>query len=330
MELILNGVMIEYELENEKNMLDITKALVAHFLEEETKKHIASIVIDGKEILPTDEKALQSLLIEEVQRAEFEFLDITGVSLLSLQQMVNYFSCLKASIENNIWDPIILDVYESFQWMVQGVHQVNDIFSLHSPILKPLETRFSTRIGLLSELFAHMSEKDFPIEENKQKSVKVAINDAESILFAMFDAINPERDAKKDSVSLHNSFELVINKLEESAEQLPEVPILLQKGNDRDAMGMVQRMANAIDETLMVLMTFQEINREVFNEVKGPMGVEDFFSKLTGNLKELVHSMEVKDSLMIGDLIEYEFLPHIEDLISLLKKLKNVREKKVH
>ena len=55
------------------------------------------------------------------------------------------------------------------------------------------------------------------------------------------------------------------------------MPILLQKGNDRDAMGMVQRMANAIDETLMVLMTFQEINREVFNEVKGPMGVEDFF-----------------------------------------------------
>ena len=53
------------------------------------------------------------------------------------------------------------------------------------------------------------------------------------------------------------------------------------------------------------------------------MSFDSFFDSLTEKLHELVSAIENKDSVMIGDLVEYEFLPNIEEMKELLGELKN-------
>ena len=45
---------------------------------------------------------------------------------------------------------------------------------------------------------------------------------------------------------------------------------------------------------------------------------EDFFKDLTGKLQELMNAMTGGDSILIGDLMEYEFVPALEDIKAFL------------
>ncbi len=92
-----------------------------------------------------------------------------------------------------------------------------------------------------------------------------------------------------------------------SMNELKEVSVLLQTGRDRPALESIIRFADAT-QAVMDLLPFLPPDLERSR----------LFAELTPVLKELVGAFGSKDSVLIGDLLEYEVAPRLEKLAPLL------------
>ena len=93
----------------------------------------------------------------------------------------------------------------------------------------------------------------------------------------------------------------------DSLARLPEVSLLLQTGRDKEAMDIVIGFADTA-QALLMLVPFLSPDPE-----RGKLLAE--FNPV---LKELVAAFGTKDSVLIGDLLEYEIAPRMQRLAPLL------------
>ncbi len=96
-------------------------------------------------------------------------------------------------------------------------------------------------------------------------------------------------------------------KVRDSLGQLTEVSLLLQTGRDKDAMDIVIGFADTV-QAVLVLVPFLPPDPE-----RGKL-----LAEFTPVLKELVAAFGTKDSVLIGDLLEYEIAPRMQRLAPLL------------
>jgi hypothetical protein len=96
--------------------------------------------------------------------------------------------------------------------------------------------------------------------------------------------------------------------IRESMTHLPEVSVLLQTGRDKAAMEIVIAFADVV-QTLLGLVPFLPPDPN-----RGKL-----LSELTPFLRDLVSAFDAKDSVLIGDLLEYEITPRIERLAPVLE-----------
>ncbi|HUJ77085.1 MAG TPA: hypothetical protein VL359_19625, partial [bacterium] len=92
-----------------------------------------------------------------------------------------------------------------------------------------------------------------------------------------------------------------------SMAELKEVSVLLQTGRDRPAMESIIRFTDAA-QAVMDLLPFLPPDQDRSR----------LFAELTPVLKELVGAFDSRDSVLIGDLLEYEVAPRLEKLAPLL------------
>ncbi len=97
--------------------------------------------------------------------------------------------------------------------------------------------------------------------------------------------------------------------LRASTAQLAEVPVALATGRDRQAMESIVGIADLI-ETLIALVPFLPPDPE-----RGRL-----FGELNGVFRDLIAAFDAKDTVLIGDLIEYEAAPRIGALVPLLER----------
>jgi hypothetical protein len=88
---------------------------------------------------------------------------------------------------------------------------------------------------------------------------------------------------------------------------LAEVAVQLQTGRDRDAMATVTGICDAI-QRLLPLLSF----------LPPDGGRERLIVDLNATLRNLVAAFEAKDTVLIGDLAEYEVAPRLAQLLPLL------------
>ncbi|MDR2588687.1 MAG: hypothetical protein LBC67_04590 [Spirochaetales bacterium] len=90
---------------------------------------------------------------------------------------------------------------------------------------------------------------------------------------------------------------------------LENVPVLLQSGRDREAM---QAVLSFTELALKAMRILPRVN-------EGRDGLTAFCGELNGVLTELTGAFEARDSVLIGDLLEYEVAPRTDRLAELLK-----------
>nr|MDA3938689.1 hypothetical protein [Spirochaetia bacterium] len=106
------------------------------------------------------------------------------------------------------------------------------------------------------------------------------------------------------------------NKLDELLPAISEISVMLQTGDDKQAMGSVLNFIELSEKLIRIFPFLKEngytdvskisINSENFN---------DFYKDLNNILGELVDAFNIQDSILIGDLMEYEISPRISKLL---------------
>jgi hypothetical protein len=89
---------------------------------------------------------------------------------------------------------------------------------------------------------------------------------------------------------------------------LENVPVLLQSGKDREAMQSILSYTELALKAIRILSSKHE----------GQEACEDFCREFNGILNELTGAFEARDSVLIGDLFEYEIAPRTDRLADLL------------
>ncbi|GHV71121.1 hypothetical protein AGMMS49928_21560 [Spirochaetia bacterium] len=104
-----------------------------------------------------------------------------------------------------------------------------------------------------------------------------------------------------------------------AAHRLEELPLDVQTGKDGRAAETIQLFSNIAEKIfrLLYLLKFEGFSTE--NITVDQVSAADFFDEFNTALKELLAAYNAKDSVLVGDLAEYELAPRLRKLYGTLK-----------
>ena len=109
--------------------------------------------------------------------------------------------------------------------------------------------------------------------------------------------------------------------IKESIDEISEAPVLLQTGKDREAMTGVIHFTEVCGRLLRLYGILSAGGANIDGLRVGEAHVSEFFVELNKILTELVDAMAVSDTVLIGDLLEYEIAPRLQDLLAVSASL---------
>ena len=103
------------------------------------------------------------------------------------------------------------------------------------------------------------------------------------------------------------------------SEELKQIPVKFQAGKDNEANSIITSLADLIDN-ICHTASLSALFPQKFGKIKieGKTFVE-FFADLSPVLKDFEQAIESKDTVLLGDLAEYEISPRLDSLADALE-----------
>ena len=111
---------------------------------------------------------------------------------------------------------------------------------------------------------------------------------------------------------------------EETAKRLEDLPLDMQTGKDSKAAETITVFSSLIEKIFRLIFLFKYFKTDIESiEVpsmngSGKQNLKDYIGEFSSALKELISAFENKDSVLVGDLAEYELAPRLRSLTEVL------------
>jgi len=275
----IDGNIIDYTLEKEKNSYDIIESISLWL-----KKNyiiIKSIKIDEKEYNYDDKILLSELSIDSINKIDIFTLTIREYKYNQLLIIQKYFEDLISLLNSNNKDETLkfLKTYEKIKPDMEDV--IDKIYKLENQ-------------GFIETI---ASKKD--LTESDHENLKFF---TENIFFVIGERkreiINPETEIEKEKI-FFDAF-------------LPEIEIisvLLQTGKQSQALEKIIKFVDFVKKLSRLL--------SYYNMGLGKIEPEEI-SKYNKLLNDLGEAIRRGDSVLIGDIMEYELSPIIEQFFNIM------------
>jgi hypothetical protein len=121
--------------------------------------------------------------------------------------------------------------------------------------------------------------------------------------------------------TIKDSFASLANLFNELSTKMEEVPVLLQKNETKLASESITKLADSINH-FCHLAALASLFPETFtNTTIDGMNFNDFFKDFSPILADFEQALQNNDTVMIGDLAEYEICPRLQKISESLKNL---------
>lgn len=117
------------------------------------------------------------------------------------------------------------------------------------------------------------------------------------------------------------SFEAQKAECQALSNELLELPVKLQSGKDKEAGVLISKLADFIEKfchTATLSALFQEIYKKLSINGKN---INEFFQDFSGILNDFEQAIASKDTVLMGDLAEYEISPRLLSIANTIKEL---------
>lgn len=105
------------------------------------------------------------------------------------------------------------------------------------------------------------------------------------------------------------------------SEQMEKVPVELQNGHNQEVSQSINTLADSIEQFCHVA-TLASLFPDTFTNTKvNDMNFQDFFADLSNIMKDFEDALQNNDTVMIGDLSEYEICPRLRAISDSLKSM---------
>ena len=117
------------------------------------------------------------------------------------------------------------------------------------------------------------------------------------------------------------SFEKLSELFNELALQMEAVPVALQSGKNLEVSESIKKLADSIDQFCHIA-TLASLFPETFKNFNmNGMNFKDFFADFSPILKDFEDALQNNDTVMLGDLSEYEICPRLKEISKALKEM---------
>ncbi|MBQ7159145.1 MAG: hypothetical protein IJS09_06965 [Treponema sp.] len=97
----------------------------------------------------------------------------------------------------------------------------------------------------------------------------------------------------------------------EIAGNMEQIPVQLQSGKDKEASTIIARLADLVD-SFCKTSSLASLFPDLYNSIKiDGKDLNEFFSDFSAILTDFKQALEDKDTVLIGDLAEYEISPRL-------------------
>ncbi len=165
-------------------------------------------------------------------------------------------------------------------------------------------------------------------EENDAAVIGITV-DSKQITAELFDeeAAKPLGSNTKFEFSIVTkndikaSFEKLSELFNELAAQMEEVPVALQSGKNAEVSESIKKLADSIEQFCHVA-TLASLFPETFtNTSMNGISFKDFFAEFSPILKDFEDALQNNDTVMLGDLSEYEICPRLKEISKALQSM---------
>lgn len=103
--------------------------------------------------------------------------------------------------------------------------------------------------------------------------------------------------------------------------ELNNLAVMFQNGQDKTAITVVKKLADTI-EYFCTIVTLASLFPEKFGKIQVQnMPISNFFGELAPILNDFEQALQDSDSVLIGDLAEYEINPRITSIIDMIDSI---------
>lgn len=286
MEIHVDGERVEFTLEGEKNLFEIYRAL-ADWIGGQGGK-ITGLSLNGGERNTAQAEDWVAVPADSIQSLEIRTRSEREQNRHELSVMLEYFSLLDRALAANEPEPLRQILFE-YPYIRTGMaYHLRDIIPAGGNASAPLDSLESA----LDRVTDGLASTELSAAREYVKAAAAILSDR----------IQEFSDPKREAFALGRMILAFRPSLE-------NVPILLQTGKDREA------MQNVLSFTELAIKATRLLAHTGGNNPE----VEEFCRELNGVLKELSDAFEARDSVLIGDLLEYEVAPRTDRLSELLQ-----------
>ena len=117
------------------------------------------------------------------------------------------------------------------------------------------------------------------------------------------------------------AFEKLSELFAELAAQMEGVPVALQSGKNLEVSESIKKLADSIDQFCHIATLATLFPESFTNTSVNGMSFKEFFADFSPILKDFEDALQNNDTVMLGDLSEYEICPRLKEISKALKQM---------
>lgn len=302
MDIFINGESLNFTLEDEKQLGEVYDN-VHNWLSDQGFL-VMKAEEENRDLTAEEANRWREKPLSEVISVEFEVKSITDMSFEILQPLHQYLLLLVKGIEQRNFE-VLSDLADDFKTIET---RLNQLFSS-----APGKGKNSDIL-----LFRSCIQESgiFEGEIKNKDAFDASLNLTRGFLSLVEERI-------REITAPREEFLNTIEELAKSIEPINEIPVLLQTGKDREAMRTVIQFTE-LSQKLIRLFPILKVSEgfDMQQKLSSGESLEEFYEDLKSILLEVNEAFIAKDSVLIGDLLEYEVSPRLENLVTITDSLK--------
>lgn len=273
MEIFINGVPISFQLESEQTVGQVYQGLESWL--NGSGHQVTAVLVNGEE--PGSGDAWRDTALAGVERIEISALSMHQDAIDRIETITTYLDLLgRVSREGTP------------QQLAAALEELPHVTTALSGLVPELE-------GTLHDELVTAAQND--ASDARDTLARRADELAAVLRQRQRELLDPEHELRQTITALHATIPA-----------FEEIPAQMQRGEEREALGMVARFAELTGRLLRILPLAIAQRQELSAQA-------DRLPELNELFGELETALNSNDLVLVGDVMEYELLPRLSELL---------------
>jgi len=282
LKIYINQDEIDYQFEDETTLGDVYNSIEKWVAGQAFS--ITEIFLDQDELYLTEKENWENKPFAGSKTLHFTALSLSELKAQNLQTILHYCQMFQNALkEGNL--SLLNELLKEYSYIEGSFEILLEDFS-HS--IKDHMAQILSSNGFI------------PDSEKSEESVRTVLESfimLEAVIQGRLDEIS---DPLKSGKECYNAIISLMPHME-------EVSLLLQTGKDREAMDVIIRFSELFQKILRIFTYMPQEAKENHHE-----DLKNYIKEMSGILKELTEAFASEDSVLMGDLMEYEIMPRMK------------------